>query len=69
MKDVTIVSDGDAWKAIYIDDRLIYEGDSLPLEYVLEKLGVNVKNRISSDADDSGHFPKSLKDFKNLKPY
>ena len=69
MKDVTIVFNEDGWNGVYIDDKLIYEGHSLNWNYILEELGINLSNYLSSDADETGNFPESLKDLKDLQPY
>jgi len=67
--EFSIVSDGDAWVALYHNDTLISEGDSVDIRDVLEALNIKLNSYISDHADVCGHFPNSLKEIKDLKDY
>ncbi len=61
-----VVVDGDDWKGLYVNGKLVYENHSIPLRELAEHLGFKI---VSLDGEDvfepyGNQCPRDLKDLK-----
>lgn len=58
------IVNGDVWKALYIDDELIYENHDIEIPDFLEYIKENNENELISDIEYSEHWcdPEWLED-------
>ncbi len=65
-KKAIIVSNGDNWEGVYIDDKLISQDHSLRVDVILEALGYKIEDVLTEEGwlEDQGYLPENLEDVK-----
>ena len=60
------VTDGDDWKGLYVDGKLVYEGHSIPIHEFAKAANIDFDFVEADDEwlEEVGSFPKNLSEVK-----